>query len=83
MKIPNKAPCEKVDGLFIDFVLIFFFPFASPSARFAGACLRGRAPTGPPAAPSPGSSSRREGRNEKGNGKTGAAVPRDFLFLKG
>lgn len=26
MKIPNKAPCEKVDGLFIDFVLIFFFP---------------------------------------------------------
>lgn len=24
MKIPNKAPCKKVDGLFIDFVLIFF-----------------------------------------------------------
>lgn len=49
MKIPNKAPCEKVDGLFIDFVLsdYFFFPFSSPSARFAGACLRGRAPTAP------------------------------------
>lgn len=82
MKIPNKAPCEKVDGLFIDFVLsdYFFFSLLQPERPFCGSLFTGPGSHHPPAAPSPGSSSRRAGRNEKGMEKQEPPFRETFYF---
>lgn len=53
MKIPNKAPCEKVDGLFIDFVLIFF-SLCQPERPFCGSLFTGPGSHRPPGSAQPG-----------------------------